>query len=236
MPWAISLTTPTQDRQTDTHTLHLIFVPTSLPYILHHLHPSSATLSIWLQALSFLQVLSTQTTPYVHVPKCSRRCGVFNTWLSSASSAVEHSPLEAALSWTWGHHILWGSSSPLSSVAPCASLCPLHRVVPHCLALHASLFSLQGLCLGAPSPHHTSEYQLGADVSQTLLQPSSSSCAPQLCIRWTPRSQQVPNSTCPLTSTSPVSVSGWPQEPTCQARNLAIILEDKTTLPVKPTS
>ena len=74
--------------------------------------------------------------------------------------------------------------------------------------LLSSLCRVSAWGLHPPTHTHTSKYQLGADVSQTLLQPSSSSCAPQLCIHWTPRSQQVPNSTCPLTCTSPVSMSG----------------------------
>ena len=172
-------------------------------------------------------------TLYVLVPKCSRPCGVFTIWLSVHQALWTPLPLKqhfAELQATTFSEDLPSHFSGHSGVLCCP-------VPPYALCFmwfltawpSTPLFSLQGLCLGPPStptPPNAS-WEL---MSLKLLQPSSSSCAPQPCIRWTPRSQQVPDSACPLTSTSPVSVSGRPQEPACQARTLAIILEDKTTL------
>ena len=179
-------------------------------------------------------------TLYVLVPKCSRPCGVFTIWLSVHQALWTPLPLKqhfAELQATTFSEDLPSHFSGHSGVlcCPCASVCPLHRVVPHCLALHSSLLPAGSLPGGSIHPH-TSKYQLGADVSQTLLQPSSSSCAPQPCIRWTPRSQQVPNSACPLTSTPLCLWVGDPKSPLAKLEPWQSFSRTKPPCPVKPTS
>ena len=152
MPWAISLTTPTQDRQTHTHrhTLPNFLCPpppltSFITYTLYQLHPQSG----------FGLYHPSKSSP----PK-PPLLSLFQNVAGTVGSLLLDFPGHRAL-WTTlplKQHfaelqdILWGPSFPLSSVALCASLWPLHCVVPHSLALHASFFSLQGLCLEAPFP------------------------------------------------------------------------------------
>lgn len=124
MPWAISLTTPTQDRQTDTHTHtspNFLCLPPPLTsfitYTLHQLHPQSG----------FGLYHPSKSSP----PK-PPLLSLFHNGAGTVGSLLLDFPVHRAL-WTalpLKQHfselqdILWGPAFPLSSVAPLCLLMP----------------------------------------------------------------------------------------------------------------